>query len=174
MFDDSRRFLTITAGIGAAMALFSTVLPWYSFNVILPVVRVVHVFAVTTTLWGFTTLAPILIVVGAFVAIVATGFLPRPAANGIAVVIALAMLVYAIIRCLDVPNLGVEILPGGIPAITELEGGPFILIGGSLLIFLGALGDLFAPATEPDTELRATRRFRGFGGGPVPPAPVAG
>ena len=69
--DDARLMLPYLAFAGPVtvmMALMnaqhrfalSTFLPWYSFQVILPVARVVHIFSVTTTLWGFTTLAPII------------------------------------------------------------------------------------------------------------------
>ena len=61
--------------------MFSTVLPWYSFDVVLPAGRVVHIFAVTATQWGFTTLAPILELAGALAALLIAGLVPRPAAN---------------------------------------------------------------------------------------------
>jgi hypothetical protein len=49
--------------------------------VVLPAGRVVHIFAVTVTQWGFTTLAPILELAGALAALVIAGLIPRPSAN---------------------------------------------------------------------------------------------
>jgi hypothetical protein len=156
--------------IGGSMALFSTFFPWYAFEVVLPTARVVHIFAVSTTLWALTTLAPILIIVGAFVALIAIVLAPRPLAHIIVGLIGLAMIVYGVVRVFDVPDLGVQVLPGGVRAITQLEGGPFIELSGGILLVLGAVGDLLgAPigATSP-----TARRWRGPSS--VPPAPAAG
>jgi small-conductance mechanosensitive channel len=143
MFDNSRDVLFPTALIGAAVAALATFLPWYSFEVVIPVARGAHIFAVTTTLWSFTTLAPILIVVAAAVAMLVATLAPRPLANAIVGLIGVGLLAYGIVRWINIPNLGVEIV-SGLPAITQLEGGPFIELTGGLLLVLGALGDLLA------------------------------
>jgi hypothetical protein len=140
------------------MTVLATFLPWYSFQVILPVSGVVHIFAVTTTLWGFTTLAPILIVAGSVLALLLAGLVSRPVSNVVVALIGLAIIAYGIVRCFDVPNLGVNILPGGLEAITQLEGGPFIILSGGLLMVLGALGDLL---TVPAGDVAGRRRLSG-------------
>jgi magnesium-transporting ATPase (P-type) len=104
MSDDNTRILPITATIGASMVLFSTFLPWYSFEVVLPVQRVVHIFFVTTTLWGITTLAPIVIIAASFAAFVLSIFGPRPVANVIIALVGVGILAYGIVRCFDVPR----------------------------------------------------------------------
>ncbi len=168
VFNDSRRVLPIIAAIGGALVVFATVLPWYSFDVVLPAGRVVHIFAVTAAQWDFTTLAPILELAGALAALLIAGLVPRPAANVIIALIGLAIFVYGLVRCLVVPSLGVELLPGGLPAVTQLEGGPFIeLLGGGILL-LGALGDLL---TLPAAQEGGSRLSRGWRvGRSVPPA----
>jgi hypothetical protein len=172
MTDDSRNTLRITVTIGAAMALFATVLPWYSFEVVLPVAGIVHIFAVTATLWGFTTLAPILIIVGAFVAMLLAGFVSRPLANVVIVLIGLALVIYAVVRCFDIPSLGVPLVRTVVPATTQLEGGPFITLSGGLLLVLGALGDLLTAPTGMGAGSGLSARWRGRS--PVPPSHAAG
>ena len=76
-------------------------------------------------------------------------------------------MVYSIVRCFDIPNLGVQTLPGGLRAVTQLEGGPFIELSGGLLLVLGGLGDLLtAPAGLADSS-RFSRRWRS--GASMPP-----
>jgi hypothetical protein len=169
-FDDSRRVLPITAAIGGTIVLFSTVLPWYSFDVVVPAGRVTHIFAVTATQWGFTTLAPILELAGVLAALLIAVLVPRPAANVSIALIGLAMFVYGLVRCFVVPSLGVELLPGGVPAVTRLEGGPFIeLLGGGILL-LGALGDLLTRPAAQEGGAPVSRGWRV--GRSVPPARV--
>ena len=170
VFDVSRRVLPITAAIGGTIVVFSTVLPWYSFDVVLPAGRVIHIFAVTATQWGFTTLAPILELAGALAALLIAGLVPRPAANVTVALIGLAIFVYGLVRCFVVPSLGVELLPGGVPAVTQLEGGSFIALLGGGILLLGALGDLL---TFPATHEGGSRLSRGWRvGRSVPPARV--
>ena len=69
-----------------------------------------------------------------------------------------------------VPSLGVELLPGGVPAVTQLEGGPFIELLGGGILSLGALGDLL---TFPAAQEGGSRLSRGWRvGRSVPPARV--
>jgi hypothetical protein len=171
VFDDSRRVLPITAAIGATIVVFSTVLPWYSFDVVLPAGRVTHIFAVTVTQWGFTTLAPILELAGALAVLLIAGLVPRPAANVSVALIGLAMFVYGLVRCFVVPSLGVELLPGGVPAVTRLEGGPFIELLGGGILWLGALGDLL---TLPAAQQGGSRLSRGWRVGRSVPPPRVG
>jgi hypothetical protein len=161
MSDDNTRILPITATIAVSMVLFSTFLPWYSFEVVLPVQRVVHIFFVTTTLWGITTVAPIVIIAASFAAFVLSMIGPRPVANVIIALTGVGVLAYGIVRCFDVPVLGVQIVRGGLPASTQLEGGPFIELSGGLLFVLGALGDLLtAPAGAAGGSRFSSDRWR--------------
>ena len=160
MTDDNARILPITATIAASMALFSTFFSWYSFQVVIPVQRVVHIFFVTTTLWGITTVAPIVILVASFMAFVLSIVGPRPAANVIIALVGVGMLAYGIVRCFDVPALGVEIVRGGLPATTQLEGGPFIELSGGLLFLIGALGDLLTWPAGTARGSRSSDRWR--------------
>ena len=66
------------------------------------------------------------------------------------------------------PSLGVELLPGGVPAVTQLEGGPFMELLGGGILSLGALGDLL---TFPAAQEGGSRLSRGWRvGRSVPPA----
>lgn len=162
MPNDTRIFQPVTIATGAAVAVIATVLPWYSFQVILPVARVVHIFNVTTTLWGFTTVAPIVIVVAAFAVLVLVMAAPPRSSAPVVVVIGLGLVVYSLVRCFTVPSLGVEILPNGLPAITQLEGGPFVELTGGLMIVVGAVGDLVgSTAGAPGRSWRARRHGHG-------------
>jgi hypothetical protein len=160
MSDDNTRILPVTATIAASMAVFSTFFPWYSFQVILPVQRVVHIFFVTTTLWGITTVAPIVIIAASFAGFVLSVIGPRPVANVIIALVGVGILAYGIVRCFDVPSLGVQIVRGGLPASTQLEGGPFIELSGGLLFVLGALGDLLTAPTGAAGGSRFSDRWR--------------
>jgi hypothetical protein len=150
MFDDLRIPLRLLAAVGATIALFSTFLPWYSFGV---VIRgggeVVHVFSVTTTLWGWTTLAPILLVATAAVALTFTAVVPGRISGVVMALVGLGIAVYAIVRCFDIPNLAIH-GPAGIRAVTELEGGPFVAIAGGVMLVIGGIGEvLLSPAAAP-------------------------
>jgi hypothetical protein len=146
MFADTRLSLRILAAIGAATAVFATLLPWYSFDVVLPVPGIVHIFAVTTTLWGLTTLAPILIVLAAVVALALAMLGEGPITDAVIGLIGAAIVVYAVARCLNLPALGISAHSGAklIPAITQVEGGPFVELSAGAMLTLGALVDLLA------------------------------
>src|SRR5690242_9819390 len=131
VFDDSRRVLRITAAIGGIIVLFSTVLPWYSFDVVLPAdPRHPHLCG-----HGYP--------VGLHHAGADPGARRSPGraahrrpcpATGCQrdiALIGLAIFVYGLVRCFCGAQPRVELLPGGVPAVTQLEGGPFIeLLGG--------------------------------------------
>jgi hypothetical protein len=148
MFDDMSLSSRICAAVGATVALFATFLPWYSYEVVIPIPPTLHVFAVTTTLWGFTTLAPILIIVGATVALIFLGAAGDRLAGAAVGLLGLGVLVYAVVRCFDIPSLGVVLLPAAIAArvaaVTQLEGGPFVELVGGAMMAIGGLGALFA------------------------------
>jgi hypothetical protein len=172
MTEEMKMGARVCAAIGAAVAVFATFLPWYSFAVVLPAPRTIGVFDVTSTLWGVTTLAPILIAVGSVVALtlVAIADDSRPA-GVLTLVIALALLAYGIVRCFVIPDLGVAAVTArGIVAAraaTSLEGGPFVEIGGAVLLATGAIGMLM-PSASVYREAEQAREW----GGPTTAAPA--
>ena len=130
--------------------------------------RVIHIFAGTATQWDFTTLAPILELAGALAALLIAGLIPRPAANVTSQSSARRSSFTALCAAFLVPSLGVELLPGGVPAVTQLEGGPFMELLGGGILSLGALGDLL---TFPAAQEGGSRLSRGWRvGRSVPPA----
>jgi hypothetical protein len=169
MFDDIKIPLRLSAAVGATIALFATFLPWYSFAVVLPTREVIHIFAVTTTLWGLTTLAPILIVVGAAVALVFTAAVDGRVAGVVVALIGLGITTYAIFRCFEVPNLGIHGGPPGIRAITELEGGPFVALAGGIMLIVGGVGELIASPAASEGTWASRAHWRG----PSTPPPQA-
>jgi hypothetical protein len=113
------------------------------------------------TQWDFITLAPILGFAGALAALLIAGLVPRPAANVTSPPSAWRSSFYGLVRCFVVPSLGVELLPGGVPAVTQLEGGPFIeLLGGGILL-LRALGDLLTFTAAQEGGSRLSRGLAG-------------
>jgi hypothetical protein len=163
MFEDFKIASRVCGAVGASVALFATFLPWYSFEVVLRVRGTpLHFFAVTSTLWGFTTLAPILVVVGAIVALVLLAVGEGRLTGIVTALIALAILVYAAVRCFDLPGLGVALVgPNGFvatKAVTALEGGPFVAIAGGLMLAIGALGGLSPAGSAATGSEREARR----------------
>lgn len=178
MFEDFKIVSRVCGAVGASVVLLATFLPWYSFEVVLPVRGTqLHFFDVTSTLWGFTTLAPILVVVGAIVALVLLAAGEGRLTGIVTALIALAILVYAVVRCFDLPSLGVALVgPNGViatKAITTLEGGPFLAIAGGLMLAIGALGSLWpAGSAVPGPEREAGRNWEREGATFTPhPAP---
>ncbi|HWF73792.1 MAG TPA: hypothetical protein VG186_10640 [Solirubrobacteraceae bacterium] len=172
---NNRISLVLTTALGAGIALLATVLPWYSFDVILPIPPVIHVFAVTVTLWGITTLAPILILVGAVTALVFAVAVDWRLAGLITGLIGLAIAVYAIVRCFDIPDLGVKAVPVPVPALTQVEAGPFAALASGTILVIGALVDLLgAPAGARVPRFSTSRwRDRDRDRSGVPPAHAA-
>jgi hypothetical protein len=153
MFSDTRAALRGLGALGATVAVIATFLPWYVFDVVLPLGGVTHRFAVAATLWDVTTLAPVLIVVGAAVALVCLSIVGARWAGPVEALIGLGITAYALVRCFDIPNLGVAGLRGGpggtAGAGTELGGGTLLAVSGGIMLLLGSLGDLL-PSPEAD------------------------
>jgi hypothetical protein len=168
MTSDTRSLLRGLGAIGATVAVLATFLPWYSFQAVLDALGVQHLFAVPVTLWDLTTLAPALIVAGATIALVMLAVVEGRAAGAITALIGLAIGVYAVVRCFDVPHLQI---PGPLHTVTTLGGGAPLAIAAGLMLLIGALPDLFAaPEEEPAaagtparTAAPAFRRRRGAG-----------
>jgi hypothetical protein len=151
--------------LGAVLIALATFVSWYSYEVVFAAGRVVHVFQVPVDLWGPYTLAAILLLAGAVFGLV---FLSLPAsvsprAAGLAVLaIAIAIGVWALIRCLDIPSLGVNELATparGATASTVLDGGPFLALAGAVMLAMGSLSILL-PAREAE-EAGAPAAARG-------------
>jgi hypothetical protein len=156
MINDSRSLARGLGALGATLAVIATFLPWYSFDVVLFAGPMVHMFAVPITLWGLTTIAPVLIVVGAVAALVCFAMIDSRVAGIIEALVGLGITAYAVVRCFDIPNLGVQpanALPG-IKAATALESGPILSIGAGLMLLMGSLGDLL-PLREHVGEAEA-------------------
>jgi hypothetical protein len=168
MFDDLRIPLRLCAAVGATIALFSTFLPWYAFGVALPGREIVHVFAVTTTLWAWTTLAPILIVAASVAALIFTAVVPGRLAGAVIALVGVGITVYAIVRCVDVPNLAIH-GAAGVRVATDLEGGPFVAIAGGVMLVLGGVGELFTAPASSTTPSFSRSRWQG----PSTPPPQA-
>lgn len=163
LFGDTRAVLRGLAALGATFAVLATFFPWYVFEVVVPAGGVTHIFAVPITLWDLTTLAPILIVVAAVVALVCLAMVDSRVAGVVEALIGLGITVYALVRCFDVPALGVDALPPAVPrgggrAATQLAGGTFVAMAGGLMLLIGSLADLLpdrgaqaapAPAAQP-------------------------
>lgn len=159
----------VCGAVGATIALFGTLLPWYSFGVVAPAGRFVQVFAVTTTLWGFTTLAPTLIVAGAVFALVLLIATDGRLAGALIGLVGLGILAYGVVRCFDLPHLGVTAVSAGgaiaLRTITQLEGGPFVELAGGLMLVAGALGHMWPVPAEleaPELEAREAAARSGW------------
>jgi hypothetical protein len=171
MFDDVKIPLRLSAAVGATIAIFATFLPWYSFGVVFGTREVVHVVAVTTTLWGLTTIAPILIVVGAAVALIFTAVLDGRITGLVVTVAGLGITAYAIVKLVEIPELGVR-GPNGVRAVTELEGGPFLALVGGLMLLIGGVGEVIASSASPSDTRSSASRTRWQGPSTRPPHAV--
>ena len=169
LFGDTRAVLRGLAALGATFAVLATFFPWYVFEVVLPAGGVTHAFAVPITLWDLTTLAPIIIVAAAVVALVCLAMIDSRVAGVVEALVGLGITVYAVVRCFDVPALGVDALPAAVPrgggrAATQLAGGTFVGMAGGLMLLVGSLADLL-----PEREAQATPA-PGAQRAPAPPA----
>jgi hypothetical protein len=155
MFSDTRAALRGVGALGATMAALSTFFAWYVAEVILPAGGVTHVIVVPVTLWGFTTLAPILIVAGATLALVCLAFFESRVAGLVELLAGAGITAYAIVRCFDIPDLGIDAVTRAAPgahAATTLEGGALLALTGGVLTIIGAIGDLMPARTEADAD----------------------
>jgi hypothetical protein len=168
---DIRAALRGLGAVGAIIAAFATFVAWYSFQVVLGGGGVLNVFGVPATLWGVTTLAPILLSIGAVVALFCITMSDSRAAGAIAALIGIGITAYAIVRCFDLPSLGVRALAPlapGARAATTLEGGPFLEIVGGIMIALGSLPNLVGAPEEAQAPAGAERGGRFRRGAPAP------
>lgn len=134
--------------VGAAAVVVATFVAWYRFDVVFQVGRVQRHFAVPVNLWDDNTVAALLLLAGAALVAVLlnlpSAWMPREAALAAAAV-GLAMAVYALVRVIDIPDLGV--IPVGLApdraaprTATHRDGGAFLALAGALTVTLCAVG----------------------------------
>jgi hypothetical protein len=161
----------VLAIVGAVVVFVATAVTWYTRDVSFGtnIGGVGYASSKSYTLWDLTTLAPVLLVVGAAVAAVAAlASSPRSSRAAAAIVglLGLGITAYCVVKCFQLPDFGPtgEVnsaipVPGG-PAVgvsanasTVLDAGPFVGIVGGLLILASAVG-LAGEAAEPAGEAR--------------------
>lgn len=162
----------VLAIIGAAVVVVATAITWYTRDVSFAtdVSGVGYTASKSYSLWDLTTLAPVLLVIGATLGaglILFSTPTSTRAAPLVAGLIGLGIAGYCVVRCFDLPDFGPTgavngflPVPGGAGlrasahASTVLNAGPFIGILGGVLLVAGALG-LAGEAPEATKETRA-------------------
>jgi hypothetical protein len=171
MSDYTRSLLRSLGILGAILVVLSPFFSWYSYEVVVQSGRVTNIFDVAMTLWGLTTLAPILLSAGAVAALVVMTLVTSRAAALATALIGLGVVAYALVRCFDIPDLGVSALANRprVDAATSVDAGIFLAISGGALLVIAALGELLpsrAAESTPETAAlggrpRLGRRRRG-------------
>lgn len=133
--------------LGATLAVIATMLPWYSFDVIYSVRGIASVFAVPVSLWGLTTVAPILITVGAVLALLCLALISSRVAGIVTGLVGAGILAYAIYRSVNVPNLGHPRV-GPIRAATVLESGAIFAIAAGGMLLISGIADVLLPESD--------------------------
>jgi hypothetical protein len=150
LLSDTRGMLRGIGVFGAVFAALATLLPWYAYEIVLPVAGVTHVFVVPSTLWTEYSLAATLIVIGAVVALVCISLVRAMWSGVVVCLIGVGTAVYAVVRALDVPDLGVNVVPNlPVQAATTVEGGTYVAVVAGLMVMAGALPDLLPARWEP-------------------------
>ena len=163
----------VLAIVGAAVVVVATAITWYTRDVSFAtnVSGVGYASSKSYSLWDLTTLAPVLLVVGAAIgAGMALFSTPSSARVGAVLsgLIGLGIAAYCVVKCFDIPDLGPTgavntflPVPGGsgagatAQASTVLNAGPFVGILGGALMVAGALGLAGeAPEAATDTDTR--------------------
>jgi hypothetical protein len=157
--------------IGAVVVFVATAITWYTHDISVAAQagQVGFKSSNAYTLWDFTTLAPVLLVIAAGVGAVLL-FVPSSAARtaGTAAgIVGLAIAAYCVVRMFDFPDLGTTggvngLVPLGSGAVsvaahasTTLGAGPFIGLLGGALMAMGGLG-LASEAPEPSPVSRSS------------------
>jgi hypothetical protein len=169
----SVRTTHVLAIVGAVVVFVATAISWYTRDVSFATNAAGIGFASSKSysLWDLTTLAPVLLVIGAALGAGLVLFsTPGSAriAGAIAGLLGLGITAYCVVRCFDLPDFGPtgavnSFLPvqGGAGvgvsahASTVLDAGPFVGIVGGLLMVAGALG-LAGEAPEASAARSAT------------------
>jgi hypothetical protein len=160
----------VLAIVGAVVVFVATAVTWYTRDVSLAtnVGGVGYASSKSYSLWDLTTLAPVLLVVGAALGAGLILFSTPSSARVAAVLsglIGLGIAAYCVVKCFDIPDFGPTgevnaILPGAgagasAQASTVLNAGPFVGILGGALLAAGALG-LAGEAPETSREARSS------------------
>ncbi|HET9119393.1 MAG TPA: hypothetical protein VFN72_02570 [Solirubrobacterales bacterium] len=148
----------VLAIIGAVVVFVATAISWYTRDVSFATnaTGIGYSSSESLTLWDVTTLAPVLLVIGAAVGGALVLFAPPSSARiagATAGLFGLGITAYCVVKCFDVPDLGPTgavnsfvPVPGGsgvgvsAHASTVLDAGPFVGILGGLLLVAGAAG----------------------------------
>jgi hypothetical protein len=149
----SLRATHVLAILGAVVVFVATAVTWYTrdVTVVSQAGQVGFSSSKSYNLWDVTTLAPVLLVVGAAVGAVLLLFAPSTGARAAAILaglLGLGITAYCVVKCFDLPDFGptgaVSLpLPGGsvsADASTTLNAGPFVGIVGGLLMVVSAVG----------------------------------
>jgi hypothetical protein len=152
----SLRTTHILAIVGAVVVFVATAVTWYTHDVSVgsQAGQVAYSSSKSYTLWDLTTLAPVLLVIGAALGAALLLFVPSSSARTAAAVaglLGLGITAYCVVKCFDFPDLGptgAVSLPlpgaagGGVSAnaSTVLNAGPFVGIVGGLLLVASAGG----------------------------------
>jgi len=165
----SSRTTHVLAIVGAVVVFVATAISWYTRDVSFATnaAGVGYASSKSYTLWDLTTLAPVLLVIGAAVGaglVLFTSSGSARVAGAIAGLLGLGITAYCVVKCFDLPDFGPtgavnSFLPiqGGAGvgvsahASTVLDAGPFVGILGGLLLVGGALG-LVGEAPEASTK----------------------
>jgi hypothetical protein len=170
----SLRTTHVLAIVGAVVVFVSTAITWYTHDVSVAAQagQVGYSSSKTYTLWDYTNLAPVLLVIAAAVGAALLVFAPSSSYRATALVAGLCGLgiaAYCVVKCFDIPDLGrtgsVSLpLPGGAvsaDASTTLGAGPFVGIVGGLLMAASAAGLAGeAPETAPAHQGSTSRSGR--------------
>ena len=137
----------------AVVVFVATAVTWYTHDVSVSTQtgQVAYSSSKSYTLWDLTTLAPVLLVIGAALGAALLLFAPSSSARAAAAgagLLGLGITAYCVVKCFDFPDLGqtgaVSVpLPGGTvgaSASTVPNAGPFVGIVGSLLLVASAVG----------------------------------
>jgi hypothetical protein len=161
----------VLAIVGAVVVFVATAVSWYTRDVSFAtnVGGVGYASSKSYTLWDLTTLAPVLLVIGAAIAAsVALASTSRSsgAATAIVGLLGLGITAYCVVKCFQLPDFGPTgavssaiPVPGGsgvglsAHASTVLDAGPFVGILGGMLLVASAVG-LATEGTEPAAEAR--------------------
>jgi hypothetical protein len=167
MANSSRSLLKTFGTLGAIVAIFSTFVAWYSFQVVFTVPAVE--FGVPQSLWSLYPLAAALITAAAFAALALVN-VPSLAqsrtAGAVIALLGLAIAVYSAVRVFDVPALGVTDVPrpagyAPLEQDTQLAAGPFLSLAGGVLLTLGSLPMLVPSGARQRSFARHARTATG-------------
>jgi hypothetical protein len=133
--------------LGGAAVAVSTLVAWYDYEVVFDLGRLVNLFEVPVNLWNHDALAAALLLAAGLTAM---ALLVAPPAFGprwpvvCAGLIGLGVAAYAVYRCFDTPDLGIDATPrSGVQARTYVDGGPLLAVVGGAMIVIGSAVVLF-------------------------------